>query len=87
MSKQHELSDPITLRLPSDVLAEIEQIAEVCERSRSWVMVRALKSYLADEGREILDLAKARADVEAGHAFDLDDVIQEVEAIVKGAAA
>lgn len=87
MSKQHALSDPITLRLPADVLTEIEQIAEVCERSRSWVMVRALKSYLAGEGREILDLATARADVEAGRAFDLDDVIQEVETIVKGTAA
>lgn len=87
MSKQHALSDPLTLRLPSDVLAEIEQIAEVCERSRSWVMVRALKSYLAGEGREILDLARARDDVEAGRAFDLDDVIEEVETIVKGTAA
>lgn len=87
MSKQHALSDPIALRLPSDVLAEIEQIADVCERSRSWVMVRALKSYLAGEGREILDLARARDDVEAGRTFDLDDVIQEVETIVKGTAA
>lgn len=87
MSKQHALSDPLTLRLPSDVLAEIEQIADVCERSRSWVMVRALKSYLAGEGREILDLARARDDVEAGRAFDLDDVIEEVETIVKGTAA
>nr|WP_284739539.1 CopG family transcriptional regulator [Rhizobium sp. CG5] len=69
------------MRLPSDVLTEIEQIATICERSRSWVMVRALKSYLAGEGREILDLARARDDVEAGRAFDLDDVIQEVETI------
>lgn len=87
MSKQHALSDPLTLRLPADVLTEIEQIATICERSRSWVMVRALKTYLAGEGREILDLARARDDVEAGRAFDLDDVIQEVETIVKGTAA
>ncbi len=56
-----ELSDPITMRLPLDLLAELEEVAEVCERSRSWVIVRALKAYLAEEGREIRDIARARA--------------------------
>jgi predicted transcriptional regulator len=82
-----ELSDPITMRLPRDVLADIEQIAEICERSRSWVFVRALKSYLAAEGREILELDQARRDIEAGSGTDLDEVIAEVDAILKGAAA
>lgn len=83
-----ELSDPITMRLPLDLLAELEEVAEVCERSRSWVIVRALKAYLAEEGREIRDIARARAqlrDGDGGH--DLDSVLNEVEAIVKGAAA
>ncbi|WP_438749820.1 CopG family ribbon-helix-helix protein [Pararhizobium sp. O133] len=82
-----ELSDPITLRLPLDILSRIEEIAEVCDRSRSWVIVRALKSYLAAEGEEILDIAKARKTMDEGEEHDLDDVIAEVEAIVKGAAA
>jgi predicted transcriptional regulator len=87
MSNQRDLSDPLTMRLPLDVLAEIEEIAAICERSRSWVFVRALKSYLAAEGKEILDIAKARKAMEDGEAFELDDVIADVEAIVKGAAA
>ena len=82
-----ELSDPITLRLPLDVLAEVEQIATICDRSRSWVIVRALKSYLAAEGREIIEIAKARREMDEGHGHDLDEVIAEVDAIVKGAAA
>src|SRR4051794_33690082 len=57
-----ELSDPITMRLPIDVLSEIEEIAAICDRTRSWVFVRALKSYLAAEGREIIEIAKARRD-------------------------
>ncbi|UJW76567.1 CopG family ribbon-helix-helix protein [Rhizobium sp. SL42] len=84
---ERELSDPITVRLPLDLLAEIEDIAAICERSRSWVLVRALKSFLAAEGREIIELDKARRDVGAGLGVDLDDVIDEVDAIVKGAAA
>lgn len=82
-----ELSNPITMRLPLDVLAEIEQIAEISNRSRSWVFVRALKSYLAAEGREIIEIAEARRAIENGEGYDLDDVLDEVEAIVNGAAA
>ncbi|MDM9625930.1 CopG family transcriptional regulator [Rhizobium sp. S152] len=82
-----ELSDPITMRLPLDVLAEIEEIAGICDRSRSWVFVRALKSYLVAEGREIIELERARREVDAGLGHDLDDVVDEVDAIVKGAVA
>lgn len=82
-----ELSDPITMRLPRDLLAEMEEIAAICERTRSWVFVRALKSYLAAEGREIIAVAKARRDIDDGLGHDLDDVIEEIDAIVKGAAA
>lgn len=84
---ERELSDPITMRLPLDVLAEIEEIARICDRSRSWVFVRALKSYLAAEGREVIELAQAKRDIENGLGQDLDDVVNEVDAIVKGAAA
>lgn len=84
---ERELSDPITVRLPLDVLAEIEEIAAICERSRSWVFVRALKSYLAAEGREIIELAQARRDVDEGRGSDFDDVLEKVDGIVKGAAA
>jgi predicted transcriptional regulator len=85
---ERELSDPITMRLPLDVLSEIEEIAEICNRSRSWVFVRALKSYLAAEGREVIEIAQARRDIEKGLGQDLDDVIEEVDAIIgKGAAA
>ncbi|WP_354555932.1 CopG family ribbon-helix-helix protein [Rhizobium aquaticum] len=84
---ERELSNPITMRLPLDVLSEIEQIAEICNRSRSWVFVRALKSYLAAEGREIIEIAEARLDIENGQGHDLDDVLDELESIVNGAAA
>ena len=48
-----ELSDPITLRVPLDVLESIEAIADASQRTRSWVMVRALRQYLAGEGAEV----------------------------------
>jgi predicted transcriptional regulator len=86
MSKQH-LSDPITLRLPLDLLAEIETVADACERSRSWVMVRALKAYMAQEGREIQEIARARKAVAGGEGTHAHDALAELDATIKGAAA
>lgn len=86
MSKP-QLSDPITLRLPLDVLEAIERIAETSDRSRSWVMVRAMRLYLASEGAEILNVADGIAQLDIGESEDMDDVIAQVEQIVRGNAA
>jgi predicted transcriptional regulator len=87
MEKQRELSDPLTMRLPVEVLKDIETIAKTCNRSRSWVIVRALKAYLAAEGSEVLRVVKAREEYAAGLVYDLDDVLAEVDAILEGKAA
>ena len=87
MEKQRELSDPLTIRLPMDVLRDIEVIAKAADRSRSWVIVRALKYYLGGEGREVLDIVRAREELANGGGVDADELIAELEAIVKGQAA
>lgn len=87
MEKQRELSDPLTMRLPVDVLKDIETIAKACERSRSWVIVRALKAYLMAEGGEVLDIVRAREQMMAGEGIDADDLIAEIDEIIEGRAA
>jgi predicted transcriptional regulator len=82
-----ELSNPVALRLPVDVLEQIEAIADTCERTRSWVIVRALKLYLSSEGDEILSIRRGREQLAAGQSHDLDDVMRELEAIVAGKVA
>jgi Predicted transcriptional regulator len=82
-----DLSDPITLRLPRDVLAAIERIAGAADRTRSWVMVRALRQYLNAEGAEILGIAEGKEQLDKGEAEDMDDVILQIERIVRGNAA
>ncbi|WP_102959249.1 CopG family ribbon-helix-helix protein [Mangrovicella endophytica] len=86
MSKA-ELSGPITLRLPADLLKQVEAIAAASERSRSWVIVRALRLYIAGEGDEILAVSRGRGQIASGDAHDVDDVLRDVEAIVAGKAA
>jgi predicted transcriptional regulator len=83
------LSDPITLRLPEDILSDVEKIAEGSERTRSWVIVRALKSYLAHEaeGGICLSVLRGLDEAAAGGGKDADDVLAELDAIIRSGKA
>ncbi|WP_288429414.1 ribbon-helix-helix domain-containing protein [uncultured Agrobacterium sp.] len=80
MSKQ-SLSNPITLRIPQEVLSDIEKIAETTDRSRSWIIVRALKTYLLNEGADILSIRKGREEIDAGDVEDLDEIVADLKRI------
>lgn len=86
LAKQ-DLSDPITHRLPKDILAKLERIAEASDRSRSWYLVRALRFYFAGEGADMLNAIEGRAEMERGETHDMDDVLREIEAIVRDKVA
>lgn len=79
MAEKPVLSDPITLRVPEDILADIEKIAQASERSRSWVIVRALKYYLMAEGAEVLSIQRGLEDIEAGRSIDAEDLFAELD--------
>lgn len=81
------LSDPVTLRIPLDVLESIEKVAQTCNRPRSWVMVRALRMYLAREGADILAIRKGRKQAADGDVHDLDEVLQEIDEIIAAKVA
>ncbi len=72
------LSAPLSIRLPEDVLASIEQIARETDRSRNWVILRALRFYLASEGAEILDIVEGRRQIEAGDVHDMNKVLADI---------
>ncbi|MFN3549759.1 MAG: CopG family ribbon-helix-helix protein [Mesorhizobium sp.] len=76
------LSDPLTLRLPVDLLADVERIAETCDRPRSWVIVRALRQYMTREGADILVVRLGREQIEGGDVHDLNDVLAEIDTII-----
>ncbi|MBB4348168.1 MULTISPECIES: CopG family ribbon-helix-helix protein [Rhizobiaceae] len=81
------LSDPITLRVPQDILEDIERIAETADRSRSWVIVRALKYYLINEGSDLLEIRQGLDDVKAGRVHDAEEVFAELERLSREDAA
>ena len=65
-------SMPVSLRVPADLIETLDKIAAALERPRSWVMLRALRQYIADEGREV-----ARLVAEFGR-LDLQDLGAEI---------
>jgi predicted transcriptional regulator len=81
------LSDPIALRLPEEMLKEIETIAAATERTRSWVIVRALKYYLAAEGKDILDILNGEVQIRNGEFEDAEKLLDELVALSKHDAA
>ena len=73
-----ELSDPVALRMPVDVLSTLDAVAAILDRKRSWVIVRALKAYLAGEGKQLLELSAAHS--EGGDPVDAQSLIDELSA-------
>ena len=81
------LSDPIALRIPEDMLKVIEAIAKASDRSRSWVIVRALKYYLMQEGNDILQILKGEEQIRNGEVIDAEELFAELMSPIKDDAA
>ncbi len=75
----------ISLRIPSDILDDVDTIAEVTERDRTWVVVRALKKYLEEEGGNILIDAPGVKEAREGECVDLDEMLAQADAKVDAA--
>jgi len=75
-------SIPVSLRVPAEMIAKLDSIAAVLERPRSWVMLRALRSYLADEGQETLDIQEGIAEIERGEYATSEEVFAGIDEII-----
>ena len=80
-------STPISVRVPMDLLGKLDKIAAAIDRPRSWVCLRALRQYLADEGAEILDVQEGIAQLNHGESAPLDEVMAELTGAVAKAEA
>jgi predicted transcriptional regulator len=76
------LSESVTVRVPNKINGDLEKIAEATDRSKSYIIVRALKTYLMNEGADILNAIKGREQIAEGDSDDIDDVIADMERII-----
>ncbi|RKE85609.1 ribbon-helix-helix protein, CopG family [Rhizobium sp. AG855] len=80
-------SESVTLQIPTEILADIDTIAGATERSRSHIILRALRGYLLQEGADILEAIEGGAQLDAGQHEDFDDVLAEMDRIIAGKVA
>jgi len=77
----------ISLRVPGDLMQAFDKLAAMLERPRSWVMLRALRQYLEDEGAEVIGDAESLAELDRGESVPFEDSIREVREIIRRAAS
>ena len=72
----------VSLRVPNELLADFEKIAVALERDRSWVMLRAMRSFLGGEGAVLLGEADGVAELDRGEGVDLDAMLAEARTLL-----
>jgi predicted transcriptional regulator len=77
----------VSIRVPTDIIGDFDDIAKAVERDRTWVMVRAFGRYLDDEGADILREANGIAALDRGEGVDFDRVMDEADALIAQATA
>jgi predicted transcriptional regulator len=75
-------STHVSLRVPNDLIQAFDKLAAVLDRPRSWVMLRALRQYLEDEGAEIAEDIESLAELDRGEVVSAEDLRREVEEII-----
>lgn len=75
-------SYPITISVPCDVLKNIDAIAEATGTSKSDIIVCALRTFLLNEGADVLSAIRGRDQIAAGKFEDIDDLIADVDNII-----
>ena len=69
---------PISVRLPAEIVEKLDKVAAILERPRSWVILDAIREYLADEGQEALDIQAGIEEADRGELVPFEDVLAEV---------
>jgi predicted transcriptional regulator len=70
---------PISVRLPAEIVERLDKVAAIMERPRSWVILDAVREYLADEGQEVLDIQAGIEEADRGEVVSAEDFLAELE--------
>lgn len=71
-----------SVRMPDELLDQLEQAAEKLRRSKGWIINDAVKEYLSREERKAQMLEETRqalADIKAGRVVDGEEVMDWLE--------
>ncbi len=77
----------ITVRIDAQTAAEIDRIADVMDRSRTWIVTSALERYLQDEREWLAEVQAGLEDLDRGERVAHEDVMKEMSEILDSAKA
>ena len=82
MPDDQRVTSHVSLRVPNDLVEAFDRIAGALERPRSWVMLRALRQYLENEGREIEEDTESLAELDRGEVVSAEELHERLRQII-----
>ena len=70
---------PITIRADKALVEKLDKIAKAMDRSRNWVVTRALDDYATRTARDLARIDAGLAAIKAGDTLDADEVFAEID--------
>lgn len=64
----------VTTRISNDLAEQLDALAVDLDRSRAWIMARAIERFVADEGELIAAIKVGEADLAAGRVHTQEEV-------------
>lgn len=71
-------TEPITVRASSELVAELDALAAATDRSRNYIVVQALRQYVAVNGWQMERIREGLADAAAGNVLDAEEVFAAI---------
>lgn len=76
----------VTSRLGEETASELDRLAERLDRSRGWVIARAVEEYVSAENELLDSLDEAERQIERGEYYTHEEVVAWVKSL-RGSAA
>lgn len=78
---------PSSIRLSDNLTERVDRLAAALDRPRSWIIERAIATYLEDQEWQVAKIREALDDVRAGTAKFIphDQVVAHVDAMIEEA--
>ena len=73
----------LTVRIPEELHEKISELAAATERSRNWVVQKALENYVDDNGWQIEQIKAGIASADRGELTPHDDVFTKLDKKVR----
>ena len=64
----------VTSRLSVDILADVDRLARELDRSRAWIVAKAIERYVSEELEFIEFIKEGEADLDAGRVHSQEEV-------------